>query len=361
MLTTRQPSDGATPAWTNELLPTPPVRFLYQVWLPRVSTEVGAEGEGAAYRGRLALVKSAMAMLAYFTDFGPQVERMRTETGTVSAISGMLKAPLDILADKLRGYVGLAMDLMEIPDKVLAACQALAPHLERVAVSGLDPSHYTPIPIWMHRGCVPFISRRHFETIYWATLKPIFEAIWARGNQVLMYAEGNWDAHLEAFNELPAGSMIYHVDRGNIHTAARVLGGKFCLSGGIPNDLLAYGTPEAVKARCKEVIDAAACQGGYIMDAGAILQNDAAPENIRAMTDFTHEYGVYGGSPSSAPPSVPEPAVAAPSGSPGVCIPWETKMAELPALVGDARLARQVWEDVEGFAYTYIWHLLLSF
>jgi hypothetical protein len=253
------------------------------------------------------------------------------------------------------------MDLMEIPDKVLAACQALAPHLERVALSGLDPNRHAPIPIWMHRGCVPFISHRQFETVYWATLKPIFESIWARGNQVLMYAEGNWDAHLEAFAELPAGSMIFHVDRGDIRRAARVLGPKFCLSGGVPNDLLAYGTPDAVKARCKEVLDAAACDGGYIMDASAILQNDAAPENIRAMTEFTREYGVYDRAPSSEPPSVPEPAGATDTLSPGVCIPWERKLAELPAIVGDAELARRVWDNVEGLAYTYIWHILLSF
>jgi hypothetical protein len=42
---------------------------------------------------------------------------------------GMLKAPLDILADKLRGYVAPAYDLMEIPDQVLKSCEALMPHL----------------------------------------------------------------------------------------------------------------------------------------------------------------------------------------------------------------------------------------
>ena len=365
----REPSEGQAFMQREEYdaLIEDPVRFLYEVWLPRVSTEIGPQA--SAYRRSVALVKSSMAMLAYFSDFGPQVERMRTETGTVNAICGMLKAPLDILADKLRGYVGLAMDLMEIPEKVLAACQALAPHLEHVALSGLDPARHAPIPIWMHRGCVPFISRRQFDTIYWATLKPIFEAVWARGNQVLMYAEGNWDAHLEAFAELPAGSIVYHVDRGDIRAAHRVLGRKFCLSGGIPNDLLAYGTPEAVKARCKEVIDIAGAGRGYIMDAGAILQNDASVENIRAMTDFTREYGVYSATPSTAPPVVPPPAGPtaprearpAPRVKPGVCIPWETMLPEWPPITGDSALAQRVWEDVEGLAYTYIWHILLSF
>jgi hypothetical protein len=33
--------------------------------------------------------------------------------------------------------------------------------------------------------------------------------------------------------------------------------------------------------------------GGYIMDASAIMQNDSKVENVKAMTDFTREYGVY--------------------------------------------------------------------
>jgi hypothetical protein len=41
------------------------------------------------------------------------------------------------------------------------------------------------------------------------------------------------------------------------------------------------------------VIDGVARDGGYIMDSSAIIQNDAKVENVRAMTDFTREYGVY--------------------------------------------------------------------
>jgi hypothetical protein len=46
---------------------------------------------------------------------------------------------------------------------------------------------------------------------------------------------------------------------------------------------------------------------------------------------------------------------------PGVCIPWEEKVEELPPITGDKELARKVWEDVDSLAYTYIWQCLLSF
>ena len=291
----KEPAEDAAwmlPEEYDELIGDP-TGYLFNVWLPRVSGDVRAPGEPNTFRNNLSFVKGGMAMMQYFSAFGRQNELLRKESGTVSAISGILKAPMDILADKLRGYIGLVWDLVERPKKVREACEALMPHLTHVALSGADPSKNVPISIWMHRGCVPFVSMEHFETIYWPTLKPIIEEIWRHGHQVLFYAEGKWGPHLKAFAELPAASIIYHCDRDDIFEAHRILGDKFCLSGGVSNSLLAFGTPEQVRARCKEVIDGVARDGGYIMDASAIIQNDAKVENVKAMTEFTREYGVY--------------------------------------------------------------------
>jgi uroporphyrinogen-III decarboxylase len=270
-----------------------PTGFLFNVWLPRVSADVSEMREPTSYRNNLSFLKGGMAMLSYFNAFGKQNELLRSECGTVSAISGIVKAPFDILADKLRGYIGLTIDLFERPDKVLAACEALMPHLTHVALSGADPDKNVPIGLWMHRGCVPFVSPEHFEKFYWPTLKPIIEEIWAHGHQVLFYAEGNWDVHLKSFAELPDRSIVYHVDQGDIFEVHKAIGNKFCISGGIPNYLLGRGTPDEVRDCCRKVIDGVAGDGGYIMDAAAIVQNDAKVENIKAMTDFTREYGVY--------------------------------------------------------------------
>jgi len=46
---------------------------------------------------------------------------------------------------------------------------------------------------------------------------------------------------------------------------------------------------------------------------------------------------------------------------PGVCIPWEEKLKELPKISGDKELVRKVWEDIDALGYVYIWHCLLSF
>ncbi len=270
-----------------------PTGYLLNVWLPRISSDIVAPGEPNTERSNLALVKGGMAMMQYFGGFGVQAQRLREECGTVSAIAGILKAPLDILADKLRGYLGLCTDLMERPKKVLQACEALQPHLAHVALTSADPAKQVPITMWMHRSCVPFISFEQFDTIYWPTIKPIIETLWGEGYQVMLYAEGKWGAHLDRFAELPDASIIYHCDRDDIFEVHSKIGHKFAISGGVPNDLLAFGTPEQVRERCKAIIDGVAKDGGYIMDASAIMQDVAKIENVQAMTDFTREYGVY--------------------------------------------------------------------
>jgi uroporphyrinogen-III decarboxylase len=351
-----------------------PTGFLYNTWLPRVASEVSRIGEPSTYRHNVSLVKSGMAMLAYFYAFGPQVARLRYECGMPSAIAGIFKSPFDIIADKLRGYIGLTMDMQEQPEKVLKAAEALMPHLVNVGLSTADPAKQVPIGFWLHRGCVPFITPKQFQTHYWPTLKPCIEEFWKHGHQTLFYAEGKWDYHFDDFATLPERSIVYHLDQGDIFLAHRKMHHRFAISGGIPNILLSYGKPEEVRAYAKKVIDGVARDGGYIMDASAIMQNDTSTENLRALTDFTREYGVYssGSAPAANPPRRPcdgaDPSALsgmsrhpAPRIKPGLCMPWEEKAKELPPITGDQDLVRKVWENVESFGNMYIWQLLLSF
>ena len=270
-----------------------PTRFCYEVWLPRVSTVVAKPGEPASYRNQVAMVAGGMALMSYFGAFPAQVQRMRAEAGMPSAIAGILKSPFDIIADKFRGYLGLCDDLMTQPKNVQKAAEALMPHMYHVALTSSDPTGTVPIGFWMHRGCVPLISQEHFDTIFWPTLKPIILELHKQGRQVLFYAEGKWKHHLKTFLELPEGSIVFHCDRDDIFEVHRVLHHKFAISGGLDNYLLAFAKPQQVRQRVKEIIQGVAKDGGYIMDAGAIIQNDATVDNMKAMTDAAREYGQY--------------------------------------------------------------------
>lgn len=276
-----------------EALIEDPTGFLYNVWLPRASGDVVKPGQPNTARNNLAMAKGAFAMMSYFGAFPGQIQRMRAEAGTVSAIAGILKAPMDILADKLRGYLGLCEDLVERPGMVLKACEALAPHLYHTALTSADPTGTVPIGLWLHRGCIPFVSMDHFNNIFWPTLKPIIEELWKNGKQTMFYAEGKWLPHLKAFMSLPEGSILFHADRDDVFEVKKIIGNRFPISGGISNRLLAFGKPAEVREHVKQVIQGVARDGGYIADASAIVQNDATIENMQAFTQAVHDFGQY--------------------------------------------------------------------
>ena len=74
--------------------------------------------------------------------------------------------------------------------------------------------------------------------------------------------------------------------------AKDILGDRICIRGNVPVSILAAGTPDDVRAYCKKLIDYAGRGGGFIMASSAAV-DDAKPENVRAMFEFTKEYGVY--------------------------------------------------------------------
>ena len=295
----------------------------------------------------------------------------------VSAIAGIFKAPFDIIADKLRGYVGLMMDMHTQPKKVLEACEALMPHLCHVGLTTADPNKLVPIGFWMHRGCVPFINPRQFDSHFWPTLKPIIQEFWKNGHQTLFYAEGKWKHHLDTFRELPDRSIVFHCDQDDIFAVHRKLHDKFAISGGIPNILLSFGKPEEVREFCLRVVKEVAKDGGYIMDAGAIMQDDTSVENMKVMTQVCRDFGGYpAGSyhpPTATPPcDLPSSVVdrkevtgmagrPVPRIRPGVCFPWEEKVKEYRSVTGDKDLVKQVWENVDALGAVYIWQMLESF
>jgi hypothetical protein len=318
-----------------------------------------------------------MAMLQYFYAFGPQVARLRSECGTGSAIAGIFKAPFDIIADKLRGYLGLVSDMETQPKKVLKACEAIIPHLVHVGLTTADPTNQVPIGYWMHRGCAPFFNPKQFSSHYWPTLKPCIEEFWKNGHQTLFYAEGRWKHHFDTFRELPERSIVFHCDQDDIFEVHRKLHDKFAISGGIPNIMLSYGTPEEVREFCLRVIKEVAKDGGYIMDAGAIMQDDTNVENMKMMTQVCREHGVYASGTYQAPTDTPPCDLPSsvesrkkvtgmagrktPKVKPGVCLPWEQRVKDLPEITGDPAMVQKVWEDIDALGNMYIWQMLLSF
>ena len=90
----------------------------------------------------------------------------------------------------------------------------------------------------------------------------------------------------------PKGKVIWGFDHVDMVKAKEILGDTCCIGGNVPISLLNVGTPQEVKDHVKSLIDSVGNDGGYVMMNGTVIE-EAKPENVKAMIDFTKEYGAH--------------------------------------------------------------------
>ncbi|HLB27614.1 MAG TPA: uroporphyrinogen decarboxylase family protein, partial [Dehalococcoidales bacterium] len=99
-------------------------------------------------------------------------------------------------------------------------------------------------------------------------------------------------SRLEYLLDFPKGSILARLDRTDIFRAKEVLRNHLCIQGNVPSTLLQTGSVQDVKDYCKKLIDVVGKGGGFILSPRSST-DEVKPENLKAMIDFTHEYGVY--------------------------------------------------------------------
>jgi len=230
----------------------------------------------------------AMAWIQHIGGFEMEVRGM----GFVSGAGGVSKAPFDLLADTLRGTRAIMMDMYRRPEMVLKAVERLTPLAIKQGVGGATFQGNPVVFIPLHRGADGFMSDEQFKKFYWPTLKALILGLAAEGCVPFLFCEGSYNSRLEYLKELPKGSCLWIFDRTDMANAKKLLGKRLCIGGNVPSGLILTGTPEQVKAYCKNLIDVVGKGGGYIMALGTSM-DEGKPDTLHAMIDFTKEYGVY--------------------------------------------------------------------
>jgi len=207
------------------------------------------------------------------------------------AFAGWDWPPFDILGDTLRGTRQILADMRRRPDKLHDALEVATRIFIEYGSGAVD----APLPfvwVWVHKSTREFMSDSQFSEFYWPYLRKGLLALLEKGIIPVVYWEANFESRLEHIRNVPRGKMVYHLSNTNAQTAKAVLGDTVCLMGNVPNIMLLSGTPDDVRAYCKTLIDTVGKNGGFIMDT-AVMLDEAKPENLKAMIDFTKDYGVY--------------------------------------------------------------------
>jgi uroporphyrinogen-III decarboxylase len=240
-----------------------------------------------ALEALMAAAKESKRMLSGSAEYGEKMKQL----GFPPQFGAMVHAPFDVISDFLRGTIGAMLDMYRMPDKLLEAVEQIFPVMLRNGL-GAKKSGVPRVFIPLHKGIDSFMSPEQFKTFYWPTLKRLILGLVDEGLNPFVFWEGDCTSRLQVIGDVPKGKLVYMFESTDIFKAKEILGDVVCIRGNVPLSILISGTHDDVRSYCKKLIDGVGKRGGFIMDASANL-DDAKPENVKAMFEFTKEYGVY--------------------------------------------------------------------
>lgn len=269
----------------------PPIHSIvsYYVGMPQLLPMFGTPEIAAAFEALLAAGREAAK---WTSSIGSFVQEM-TQLGYPILNYAICIAPYDYFADFFRGTRGCMIDMYRCPEKLKEAVDRVTPWIIdwglTQARKGSSFTNIVFIPI--HKASGGFMSEEQHKEFFWPSLKKLLLTLIDEGYTPYVYTEGIYTDRLETISDVPKGKVIYHIE-SDLFKAKEVLGNVACLTGGVPGPMMNIGSPEDVRGYLKKVIDVVAKDGGFILDAELPLIT-AKPENVKAMVEYVHEYGVY--------------------------------------------------------------------
>lgn len=200
-------------------------------------------------------------------------------------------APYDMLADNLRGYINVPMDIFEVPEKVLAAIDFFT-DLAVKNVHGLKAAGVKYVFMPLHGGTDIMMSNETYEKFYWPSLYRVIEEIIACDMIPYVFCEGPYNTRLEILKQVPKGKCIYMFEEVDIAKAKKILGDTACICGNLPTADLIYGKKEDIIEKTKRMLDVCAPGGGFIMDTSIVI-DEYKEENFDVWYETTMKYGSY--------------------------------------------------------------------
>ncbi|AEF84025.1 conserved hypothetical protein [Treponema primitia ZAS-2] len=217
------------------------------------------------------------------------------ELGFPPWMTGMAEAPFDIISDYFRGTAAVFEDQIECPEKIAAACEVFAD----IQIANLQYFRVVPMPVKrvffpLHKGMDGFMGPKQYEELYWKPMDRIFAALLEMGVTPIIYTEGKYNSRYkfiaEQLKKYPAGSFVIHFEEGDYGEFKKAFSGIAALEGGMPLQLLDWGTKEQVVDRVKYLVDNCAAGGGFLLDTGGSMES-VKYENLVAMFETARTYG----------------------------------------------------------------------
>lgn len=216
--------------------------------------------------------------------------------GHYNLMTGLAFPPFDIMSFVFRTLPGLTRDMMKksTRDQLIQLIERIEPWLTPflAALPKMNGSN----GIFFPSERAFSLSPKQFEQFYWPTLKKMIITFVKAGNIPFLVWESDVTHLIPFLLELPKSishRCCFMCDMSDIFQVHKILEDHMCIMGNVPLSTMCVGTPKDVEQYCEKMFAELKPGGGFINCSALGIPDEAKPENVRALINYTLKYGKY--------------------------------------------------------------------
>jgi hypothetical protein len=266
-----------------------PVKTIMEKFLPRVCAALDTDPVNKSLILARALNSYRNVLAGLGGIYGKLTQKYGYGPGLVT--NQMIEAPFDFLADQLRGFKAITMDVRRCPAKVKAAVEAITPLMIKMAKPAvMRPGLITFIPLHL----APYINQKAFDELYWPTFEKTIVDLEKIGIACSLFVEQDWTRYCEYLERLPKSTIMYMED-GDPKRFTETVGKDHAFGGFFdPTITLARSKEECIDA-AKRLLDTCMKSGHFFFrfDKGVIDIKSVDVSKLQAVLEWVRDNGNY--------------------------------------------------------------------
>jgi hypothetical protein len=271
-----------------------PYAFILEKCIPRLYKSLSAETN--PWKSILALLQESQLRMSVGKEEAALSQELNERFGFPGSIgaTGFGRAPMDWVADQLRSFSGICIDVKRSRAKLIEALDAIYPMIYKIGVC-MDSEHvnrYDCTYFQLHMAT--YLREKDFAEVWLPSWKRQMEDYASLGMRGGAFLEHDWGRFLVYVHDMPAGS-VFAFESTDAKLIKEKLGKKHILTGGFPLQHLTKCTKAEAIDKTKEWLDIMAPGGQYIFgfDKSPLTHHDINIENLIAVCETVRDYGVY--------------------------------------------------------------------
>jgi hypothetical protein len=266
-----------------------PYKTIVEKFLPRVCTSLNSDPVTSS-------LKLSTAYGAYKNVFNAQngiIGRLGAQYGYVPGFitNQMIEAPFDFLADQLRGFKAISMDIRRCPDKIKAAVEVITPLMIKMATPPvIRPGLITFIPLHL----APFINLKAFEELYWPTFEKTIVELDKVGIACSLFVEQDWTRYCEYLERLPKSTIMF-MEGGDPKRFTETVGKDHVFAGFYDPTITLSRSKEECIDEAKRLLDVCMKSDHFYFnfDKNVIDIKSVDVPKLQAVLEWVYENGKY--------------------------------------------------------------------